>query len=438
MNLDTGRDHVDTSAVVGEVGECVVLVRGGHRQGSRSVCWGEVARVLAVVARRDDDRDAGVDRLFVGFDDHGGRRRTHARVDHRGQLGVFDHPFDAHQVLRGRTAAVTAEYPHRYDVGIARQPDRVSDRRARNVSAVSVAVGGDVGVRDRAEADRRAAAEDHVVGADAAVDHVHGDAFSPVADVGGTVERKLALVDAVDAPRLRCLVERGRGHDRIRFHIGDAAVPGEVFSARFGQLDRKHASFSVQALDEPTSGLLGQRSGDLASCALTSAVHRDRGVVDLHDVLPLDGTVVVQEHSVAAVAHGRGAFGTADRRKQEQGERPADAGLGLGLLVCSTHGVLALRPSSLPTPVWGCVGSARIEPVVRCVRWPAPGTHTAQGCVRFHHACTSDRTGAVSGRSSSRARASRVATRRRPSAQWARTMQKRVAGTLARPASVRA
>src|SRR5690606_17716288 len=272
-----GGEEVHAGPVVGEVGARVSGVGGAHgdRLGGRG--GGDVARVLVLVAGGRHEDHARVDGRFDGGVDRRGVPAAEAHVRHRGAGGVVAHPFDA--VDDARVGAVAGAV----EDADADEGDLLGDAvfgaadGACDVGAVAVAV---LGVRvavDEVVSGADAAGELAVGGADAGVHDVGGDAGAVAEVFVGVVEGQVGLVDAVQAPRGRVVLDVGDADGAVLFDEGHLVVGGDLRGFGLAHLGEV-AVDGVEAVDD-VGVVFARHGGELA-------LHDD-------DVLACDGVRVL-------------------------------------------------------------------------------------------------------------------------------------------------
>ena len=129
---------------------------------------------------------------------------------------VRSDPVEACDHIGKAARAVTVEHPDRDDAD--RRCDAIicATDRARDVGAVAIAVLGTVAVTDSRVATLDASTKLGMVGTNAGVNHVGDHARAATSrgigglQVHGAVEREVALVEAVKAPRGRARRANGR------------------------------------------------------------------------------------------------------------------------------------------------------------------------------------------------------------------------------------
>ena len=191
------------------------------------------------------------------------------------------YPVEAGDDAGPAAGAVAVEHAHRHDGRCLRDPVGSARHRSGDVGSVAVAVDEVAPVGDRREAAGHAAGEVGVIGAHAGVDDVCSDACACGAVRVAAVERELLLVDAVQAPRGRCLGLDGQGHP-VRLDERDVRVLSQRDDLE-GRCGDEHPGEHVRvgSLDGEAVGLLER--GLLAGCLCHVGGVGTGG--ELHDVV---------------------------------------------------------------------------------------------------------------------------------------------------------
>src|SRR5690606_23045272 len=233
-----GREHVEHGTVVGVAGARVTGGGRAHRDRLGHAGRGLGGGVGGLVARRDDEGDAGGD----GVADR--RVEGAVRAAAEGHVGdgrldrVPRDPVDACDDLGGGAGARVVQHPHADDLGLLGHAVGAARDGAGDVGAVAVAVLGGVVVVDGVVAVGGTAAEVAVRDAHSGVDDVRRDALTGRIRVGvRVVERQVLLVDPVQAPGGRVRLGAGDVEGAVLDDRGDGRVGGETLRLGLGRLD---------------------------------------------------------------------------------------------------------------------------------------------------------------------------------------------------------
>ena len=169
-----------------------------------------------------------------------------AHVGHRRQDAIGGHPVDAGDHARRGARAGAAEHPYRVQRDRFRHTVGGPADGPGHVRAVAVAVVGALAVAHGREAVADPARELRVGRPEAGVDDVGVDARAGLLVDVGSVQRQVALVDAVEAPGGPGL--RGDGlHHAVLLDERDAVVVGELLGLGGGRL---HGEAAQRVLED--------------------------------------------------------------------------------------------------------------------------------------------------------------------------------------------